>query len=201
MSGLPRTNWTRQHVAKYLTIDGRRVRIDANIAPLIDGLQRLGIMTFSSCGASCGGCCDLKHRLISKRAWMVERYGPDRGKRITYWKYSKPKQCENSVWLVFETTADAARFLNVCSRPGDPEDLRDMMKGQFGYRGKPSLSWKWKSHVDDLNDRRYMDHRGYWVGQRQGNPKFDFYMYLVFPHAHLDLVTERVLARCKKDGV
>lgn len=189
---------TGQHKAKYLTIEGRRCRIDANIAPLIDGLQRLGIKTFSSCGASCGGWCKLHHKLITKRA----RYtSPRTGKSYTYWKFRQPKQCSESVWLVFESTYDAARFLNVCSRPEDDEVLRDKMLGQHGPKRGCSHSWLWKSKADDLNDRRVMDHRGYWVGKRQGPPKFDFYMACIFPHAHLELVTERVLARCKKDGV
>lgn len=186
---------TGQHVARYLTVNGRRVRIDANIYDLIDGLLRLGIRTFSSCGADCGGWCRRKHRLVKvTREWDTWQ---GKRKRVNVHHYARPKLCKESVWLVFETTQDATRFLNVVYSESDPGHVRSGMEGV----GAEQYRWIWGVHASDVNDPRYMDHRGYWVGKRTGKPRFDFIAGVVFPHVHLDLVTQRVRARCTKSGV
>lgn len=179
---------TRKHHQKSFLWEGERVWVDERLINLIPNLFKLGIFTFSSCQASCGGWCNRKHRLITKRAWYLEK-----GKRVYYWKYAKPKACKESIWLVFPSTKDAMKLLNVVYRDDDPEDLKRQIEGYgWGTRRKKELSWIWKTKTWDVNDQRHMDHRGYWVGKVSGPPKFDFFCSVVFPRAHFDLVCQRV---------
>lgn len=190
---LARTPVTRQHVAKYLTIDGRRIRIDANIAQLVSGLDRLGIRTFSSCDSGCGGWCKRKHKQLPDTSEWTKVKGKKTLVKVSHHK--KPKQCSESVWLAFESATDAMKMLNVVYDNDDAEKLQCHMQG-FGR--KQSHAWVWNVGVDNINDRGFMDSRGYWRGTRFGPAKFDFFCNVVFPHAHLGLVTQRVIDKCNK---
>jgi hypothetical protein len=185
---LKRTPKTGQHVTKVVYLDGVRSKIDINIAPLIEGLFKLGIKTFSSCGAGCGGWCGCSrtHKLLKK----VKHKNKYTGKEEVLSFYRTPKRCAQSVWLVFETMEDASNFLNVAYREDDPQDIQDYMLGQGGSN---SNAWHWSCNTTDLNDHRVSDSRGYWVGKRVGPAVFGFNAHLTFPHAHLELVTRRVL--------
>ena len=183
------------HKAKILYLDGRRCRIDRDIAPLIEGLFKLGIRTFSSCQNTCGGYCNLKHPK-ARRCYRDTKTGKvvwENGRRKTKW-------CHESVWLCFESCQDGARFLNAVSRPDDSEKLRFQMgEGRAGSRKRPSHDWLWKVVADDINDGRCMDRRGYWIGKRRApSRKYSFFMVLVMPRAHLSMVTERVLEKASK---
>lgn len=187
---------TGQHKARYWFDGERRCRIDANIYDLIDGLNRLGVVTGSSCGGSCMGWCKRKHRLAKVTTITVNEKG--KRKRVKCYHYSQPKACRESFTISFGNTAMAAKFMNLVYRESDPEKLRDHMQG---HGRKQSHKWFWGHSIDDFNDPRHMDHRGYWVGKRLGPPRFDFWSIVVIPHAHLKLVTERVLERCRRRGV
>ena len=113
---LKRNPKTLKHEAKVVKLFGRRVRIDTNIALLVEGIAALGIRTTNSCGGSCGSVCSRKHRRV-------------KGSKVEFQPFKK-----------------------------------------YGN-----------------------DHRGYWVGKRSGPALFRFDAHLTFPHAHLDLVTRRVL--------
>lgn len=186
---LTRTPKTKQHQAKILCLNGLRVRIDVNIVPLVEGLYKLGIKTASSCGAGCGGGCNKNHRSLGICKYQpFKRYGNNQV--YTYHKTHTPKACAHSVWLIFATPKDAEAFLNIVYNPDDSQKLQDYM---LGYGSKNSYAWNWGNMLRDDNDHRVGDHRGYWSGKRIGPPKFSFRMGVVFPHAHLDLITQRVL--------
>lgn len=187
------------HVNKRLNIDGRYVRVDVNIADLVEGLNKLDILTWGSCGGSCMGHCRRKHRLIEVRnTYYMDENGKKR--RTKLYRFHKPKLCRESISIAFETTKDALRFMKVVFRASDPKTLQDHMQG-FGR--KQSHAWSWHCKIDDINDQRvYSSKTGKQVGPGIiGPPRFDFYCVVVIPHAHLTLVTERVLERCLKRGV
>lgn len=176
------------HVARYMQLGGRRRRIDTNLYDLIDGLNRLGIVTQNSCGGSCMGWCKRKHRIL-KKTWVI-----DHGKRVQCTHYSKPKLCRESFTITFQDTSTAAKFMNLVYRESDPEKLRDHMQG--GGR-KQSHAWTWSHRLEDFNDRRVW-YSNRVRGKKISPPNFDFWSIVVIPHAHLELVTQRVLERCKR---
>lgn len=182
---LERTSKTKQHISKIVFINGIPRRIDKNIVSLIDGLNRLGVSTVSSCGGDCGCCCKRKHKLLyTKRCNKYKGY--------TFYKYKKPKKCEQSVWLAFASVRDAEKFLNIVYRESDCQKLKDYM---LGFGNGNTNAWSWRSGLVDVNDNRCIDHRGYWVGKKTKSSKWRFDCHLTFPHAHLDLVIDRVNER------
>lgn len=181
---------TGQHKARYLHINGERVRIDTNIYHIIDGLNRLGIVTGTSCGGDCMGWCRRKHRRTNKRFYYTNRRTK---KREWCYRYHTPKQCSESFTISFQDPGHAARFMNIVYREADPEKFRDHIQGQGR---KQSHAWTWKHWLDDFNDPRCIDHRGYLVGKRVGPPFFNFRSIVVIPHAHLKLVERRVFEAC-----
>lgn len=174
------------HKQKFVWISGKRILIDEDIAPLIGGLSSLDIQTVSSCQADCGGVCRRKHRIISIKD-EIHRNKP--GKMF---EHHMPKLCRESVWIVFWTAEDAAKFMNIVYNRSDPPKLRDQMQGSGA---KNSHAWNWYCRAMNINDLRYRDHRGYWVGKAPKKDKFDFFVHLTFPRAHLSLVTERILKK------
>jgi hypothetical protein len=153
----------KRHETKVLYLDGKRCLIDRNIAPLIDGLFKLGIHTTGSCEADCGGWCNRKHPIVNGF------HGPT-------------EQCLKSVWLAFDTADDGMRFLNTVSRPEDDSMLREQMRG-FSYGDDV---WQWRHYISTVNSPQ---HTG---------PMFVLWINCIFPHAHLKLVTDRVLAEANK---
>lgn len=179
---------TRKHRQKSFLQKGERVWVDERLINLIPNLFKLGIFTFSSCQAGCGGWCRRKHKLITKRAWALEK-----GKRVFYWKYSQLKACLNSIWLAFPTTKDAVRFMNLIYRDDDPKELKDAIQGfGRGFKSKDDPKWIWQISPWDVNDNRVLDHRGCWLGEIKGPPKFDLFCSVVFPRKHFDIVCRRV---------
>lgn len=90
-----------RHRAKLLEYDGRRVRIDEEIAPMIQSMWKLGIKTSNSCQGACSFECDHK---IKKHP--VAKDGSQ------YFEKIKTKHCRDCIWLVFESTKDAELFYN-----------------------------------------------------------------------------------------
>lgn len=182
---------TGKHHQKVIRFNGERILVDEHLAPLIDGLLRLGIFTFSSCQAGCGGACRRKHKRFPDTRELVN------GREECIQHYKLPKLCKRSVWLVFVSMTDVTKFVNLVYRKTDSNKLREQMSG-VGV--SQSLAWNFHVTMTDLNDQRYIDHRGFWVGKKSSPPKMGFYCHLVIPRAHLQLVTDRILQACKKRG-
>lgn len=89
------------HKSKTLKFDGYNVRIDAEIAPLLSKLWKLGIRTTSCCQAVCSKKC--KHKKI------IKTYR-DGSKLHTH---TKTKHCYNRVWVCFESATDLQNFYNI----------------------------------------------------------------------------------------
>lgn len=174
------------HKRKAVWISGERVLIDEDIAPLIQNLNDLNITTISSCQNNCGGVCRRKHRVISIKNEFIHN------KPVKTFEYHIPKICQESVWIVFWTAKDAAKFMNIVYNRSDSPKLQSQMQGEGT---KNSHAWNWYCHVENINDRRCIDHRGYWMGKPPKKDKFDFFVHLTFPRAHLNLVTERVIKK------
>lgn len=176
-----------QHKAKYMTIDGHRVRIDVNIYNLIFYLNKLGIRTMSCCGADCSGRCGLKHKVIKKEIiWNPKT------KKNEIWSFvDKPKQCQQSAYIEFVHRTDIVKFANIVYDKSDSEEIHLAMQSQ-GLKNK----WKWCISLRDINDNSYLDSRGYVVGKKFNSPKMDFNYLVIIPHAHIDLVTKRVSEKC-----
>lgn len=180
------------HRTKIVFLDGQRSRIDEAIAPLIEDLFVIGAQTYSSCHAGCGNWCDRR----DKHKWKkVERLVKVEGKNKWVQKYVKryvgSDRCQRSVWLVFKTASNAARFFQVVYRRDDPEPLRDMMMGVLWNNDE--LKWTWKHFLDDKSVG--YEHSSTNDPPKEvfyGPPSFDFHTVCIFPHEHLDMVMKRV---------
>lgn len=89
-----------RHHFKWMKYDGRNVAIDKDIAVLLSKMWRLGIHTTNSCQASCSFVC--KHKV----KWKKDKLG-------YYSQKIKTKNCDNNIWIAFDSVKDIERFYNI----------------------------------------------------------------------------------------
>jgi hypothetical protein len=156
---------TGKHKQHLVMVDGKQTLVDVLLAPLVSDLSKLEIYTVASCQAGCGNACERKHTLFkTTREWdVVSR------KYIDVWHYKVPKLCKESCWLVFRRAQDAENFLVLVY--GKDEKLNEHM---LGHGRKQSYAWSWCVTFDD-----------------DGRSIVSYY-HLVFPRAHLAMVTARI---------
>lgn len=197
-----------RHPFKWLKYDGRNVRIDVDIAPLLSNMWELGIRTGSTCQASC--CYSCKHD------WKVAKQ-KDGTELHTH---PKTDHCYDHVWITFEDVASYERFLNAVAvyepwRKDDsaPPSMYELMcetKKSWGkspyytgnndrwevnfYPDNDGVIGHWKRHT--TNGKR----DGFNMWCEDGCKKNDFRVsvQLHFPRKHLALVSERVAAAAKE---
>src|SRR5271167_696960 len=88
------------HKGKMLDYRGRKVKIDAEIVPLISKLWRLEIDTQSSCQAICDYHCKHKVSVEKKGKWTIDTI------------VSRNPNCFDRIWIMFPAAEDFCRFLD-----------------------------------------------------------------------------------------
>ena len=82
------------HTAKILTYNGRKVKIDKDIAPLLSKMWKLGIKTSNSCQGQCATFCQHKQKIITYKD------------KSTLYTKIKTKYCNDRIWIVFQSPQD-----------------------------------------------------------------------------------------------
>lgn len=147
-----------RHPAKFLILQGQRVLIDADLAPLIAALDALGIRTTSSCQASCAGRCHRKHKRLPNGSFRDKH-----GKVQPISRSQRPKACRESFYLSFLSVEDGEEFLDILREGETDEDLLSAMT-ECGRRDR---RWIWSFSFNDpprpysficLIPRRYLEY-------------------------------------------
>jgi hypothetical protein len=174
------------HRAKILYFDGRRIRIDFLLAPLIQALHTLGIETTSCCQGSCAGHCRRRHYATGKPI----TYTNSDGTKGSYRKKIVPKRCQETAYIAFPTPAAASKFLNIVYDHKDPEELRFQIRGEGGHPN----TWIWDADIDGcvVESENRVTRRGCWVTKPKRPFNLTIGMLCMFPRAHLTMVTDRV---------
>lgn len=154
MKSAKKTRLTKagRHKAKLLTYNGRKVRIDEEIAPLLSNMWKLGIRTSNSCQENCSFKCNHKYKI------HPEKDG------TTYQETLWTKSCLNCVWLVFEHALDAELFYNIVAEyvPADKDDgtMYADIQG-YNWKKRPGDVWTLNCYA-----------RNYGVEGHFGRPKW-----------------------------
>jgi hypothetical protein len=90
-----------------MTFDGMKVRIDKDIAPIIEMMWFLGIRTISSCHGHCSFECSHK----------INIYKDEDG--FTVHSPILTDHCHDSVWIVFEQAHDIEKFYDTIAEYSD----------------------------------------------------------------------------------
>lgn len=107
MTEVTKTKNGRHHF-KWMTFDGKKVRIDKDIVNLVGLLWKHSIRTTNSCHASCSFYC--KHKYVTTKD---DKYG-------TMMTPVRTDNCHKYVWLVFESTKDLEKLYNLAAEYGTP---------------------------------------------------------------------------------
>jgi len=87
------------HRGKYLRYNGYRVRIDEDIAELMQLIWDRGIGTHGCCQACCSHSCTVCRTPIND---------------VSKWK--KGSNCNKKIWIAFDSATSLEKFLNVVAK-------------------------------------------------------------------------------------
>lgn len=117
------------HRGKYLRYDGYRVRIDEDIAELMQLLWDKGIGTVGCCQATCRHSCR-----ACKTPWNDSS------------KWKDGPNCNKDIWVAFDTSDSLEKFLNIIAKFEMPIKKQDsfymaliyalIMKSVFTFSSK-----------------------------------------------------------------
>lgn len=203
------------HPFKWMMYDGQKVRIDKDIAPLLDSMWKLGIHTTSSCQAVCSRKCKHKFKIKNLKGGVHFRE-----------KVLTPN-CKDRIWIAFAGARDMERFYNLVVvyekwEWGKRDTMYDLINGWAGHdikkhgkfvRYQPSPdNWETihsmpnlgiRCHVERFPNNIPGEHKYYYAFVEDDCPKNKFRMQpqIQFPRKHLGYVVERLnkaLERKKK---
>lgn len=193
-----------RHPFKWLTFDGRKVRIDEDIAPLLSKMWKLGIRTTNSCQAQCNFVCKHKYKTIKYK------------NGTSFTSHNKTKTCYNSVWLAFETVSDIELFYNIVSEyhPDDDNSMYSKMSCDRFVPTGPSNKYRhgtegWSFHflMSNVGTKGHWG-RPNWGGKRStvqmwiedGCDKCEFILQpqITFPRTHIEYVEGRLNQALKR---
>jgi hypothetical protein len=187
-----------RHKFKWRIYDGRKVRIDEELAPILDKMWKLGIRTTNCCQQHCSFACGHKHNVKKMKDGSE------------YFKVIRTKRCGKDVWIVFESCKDVERLYNIVaeydSSYNDETMYNKMSAGRFIQTG----ATKYRSSIEGWAFSFFMNNHGvegHWGrptfnGKRStremwiddGCEKNDFVIQpqITFPRKHLKYVEQRL---------
>lgn len=180
-----------RHKFKWLTYEGQKVRIDADIAPLLTSLWTLGIKTTNSCHAQCSFTCGHKTKTTKLE---------DGGYCLSP---IKTKDCDNNVWIAFESIQDLEKFFNLVAKYDTSRgsmyelmncDLFVQTTGKYNYTKD---AWAFSFYMRNMGLLGHFG-RPMWRGKRMkhevwiedgcGKNHFRVQPQLTFPRKHLPYI-------------
>lgn len=187
---------TGRHPFKWMTYNDKKVRIDKEIAPLLSKMWALGIHTTNSCQEQCNFTCKHKYKVIKYKTYSFN-------------KPIKTKNCNNSIWLAFESTKDVEKLYNIVAEY-EPNDDNSMYGKMSCDRFVQTGQTRFKQASDGWTFSFCMTNEGvdgHWGRPKFGNKKSTQEMWIkdgckkckfviqpqiTFPKIHLQYVEDRL---------
>jgi len=184
-----------RHHFKWMTYQGKKIRIDKDIAPLMTLLWRFGIETTNSCHAMCRLNCTHKY---------VKRMDPKYGDMVMY--PIKEEHCGQYAWLVFNSVADLEHLFNLVAEYGT--EMYDLMGcgGHLLGRGKtrykvPLDKWIYSFNLENrgvqghwgrpmINGKRSTQEM--WTDDGCEENQFVLTPQVTFPRKHIAYLVQRL---------
>lgn len=181
-----------RHPYKWFVYNGRNIRIDKEIAPLISKMWKLGILTISSCQAVCSFNCI--HKNINKL---------NKKTKEIHTTIIPTKHCYNNVWIAFDSCLDIELFYDIVAKYDSKNDSMYSKIKNFSFFKKKFISENWscifpiknlgiKGHWGrpTINGKRLSSQ--VWIEDRCKKNDFCIQPQLTFPRKHLPYVEERL---------
>jgi hypothetical protein len=176
-----------RHHFKWLKYNKQNIRVDADIASMIQKMWKLGIETCGSCQEHCSFNCKHKYKYVKDEDG------------IKCLNKIKTKNCYSDIWIVFPSSEDLEKFLNVVAEYSPEKNsvyelilgnkkLKDSWSylyprpenlGTFGHWGRPTVNGKRHTYEVWIED-----------GCKKNNFKIE--PQLCFPRKHLEYVNQRL---------
>ncbi len=194
-----------RHRFRWMTYDGYKVRIDRDIAPLIEKMWKLGIRTTNSCQAHCNFNCS--HKI---KVHPVAKDGTQ------FFETIKTKHCNNNVWLAFESVREVEKLYNIVAeydtKEGSMYELMSCDRGLFTRGQKKSKyrkddSWAFtfiffnngvRGHFGRPTENGKRLPYEIWIEDGCGKNNFVLSPQITFPRKHLSYVEHRLDLEIKK---
>jgi hypothetical protein len=194
------------HKTKKIMYNGRKVSIDIDIVPLLTKMWALGIRTYNSCQGQCSFLCGHKTTHKKRKDGIVE------------FNYIRTKECNNNVWIAFDSTKDVEKLYNIVAE-WEPSNLQHEKSSMYVKMGGDRAQRSKKLSPEDWSLNYVMRNHGvlgHWGRPKWGNKrstcilwceddckknKFVIEPQLTFPRTHLQYVESKLdaaLARKKK---
>jgi len=195
-----------RHRFKWKTYDGEKIRIDRQIAPLLEKMWALGIRTTNCCQASCNFNCN--HKI---KAHPVDEDG------CQFFETIETKDCYNNIWIAFESARELEKFYNIVAEYSEKDesmyhlmscDRQLYTKGQKRSKYRSKDSWAFififfnngvKGHFGRPVENGKRLSYNVWIEDGCDHNDFVLSPQITFPQKHLAYVEQRLnLALAKK---
>jgi len=191
-----------KHSFKWMKYKNEKIRIDKDIAPLIQTMWDLGIHTSNCCQGVCSKNCShkTKHATLKDGGILSEKI--------------KTSECGNRIWIVFSSAKDMEKFYNlVAVYEKNNNGMYDLINGWAGRNiSKSGKFIRYQPSKDNWEVIHYMPNLGVNLHLKRvknnatKNPKYYYILdeekckknkfvlrpQITFPRKHLDYVIERL---------